>query len=69
LALLLIEKFRLRAGIDDPLKAEIAQLQNRSPQPSLHVTGIHDAKIPPIFDARGIPSAITVGLTGRAGKQ
>lgn len=51
------------------LQAELAQLQNCGSQHSLHIKTIIDVKIPLVFDARGIPSAITVGLTTRAGKQ
>jgi hypothetical protein len=67
-ALLLIEKFRPRAGMDH-LSSRISTIAEFGSQPSLHVIGINDANIPLVFDAREIPSAITVALTARAGKQ
>jgi hypothetical protein len=61
--------FRPRASYARRPLAEFAQLQNCGPRRSLHIKTIIDVKILLVFDARGIPSAITVGLTVRAGKQ
>ena len=68
LALLLIEKFRPRAGIDHP-SSRISTIAEFGPQPSMHVIGINDTKISLIFDARGISSGITAGLTARGDNQ